>query len=103
MTYISNDIVNEIRSRTDIIEVVSRYVNLTKKGKNYIGVCPFHDDHSPSMSVSPEKQIFTCFSCGTSGNVFNFVANFEHISFIQAVMLLGEKLGYNLSNSNALI
>lgn len=103
MTYISNDIVNEIRSRTDIIEVVSRYVNLTKKGKNYIGVCPFHDDHSPSMSVSPEKQIFTCFSCGTSGNVFNFVANFEHISFIQAVMLLGEKLGYNLSNSSTLI
>ena len=57
MAYISNEIINEIRNKTDIVEVVSRYVNLTKTGKNYIGVCPFHDDHSPSMSVSPEKQI----------------------------------------------
>ncbi len=101
MTYISNDIINEIRNRTDIVEVVSKYVNLTKKGKNYIGVCPFHDDHSPSMSVSPEKQIFTCFSCGASGNVFTFVADFEHISFVQAVSLLGEKLGYKVSSDNA--
>ena len=61
MAYISNEIINEIRNKTDIVEVVSRYVNLTKTGKNYIGVCPFHDDHSPSMSVSPEKQIYTCF------------------------------------------
>lgn len=102
MAYISNEIINEIRSKTDIVDVVSKYINLTKKGKNYIGVCPFHDDHSPSMSVSPEKQIFTCFSCGATGNVFTFVSDFEHISFAQAVSLLGEKLGYsNLSASTS--
>lgn len=99
MAYISNEVINEIRNKTDIVDVVSRYVNLTKKGKNYIGVCPFHDDHSPSMSVSPEKQIFTCFSCGASGNVFTFVADFEKISFAKAVVLLGEKVGINISGA----
>ena len=99
MAYISNEIINEIRNKTDIVDVVSRYVNLTKKGKNYIGVCPFHDDHSPSMSVSPEKQIFTCFSCGATGNVFTFVSDFEKISFSDAVRLLGEKAGISIGNS----
>lgn len=81
MAYISNEIINEIRNKTDIVEVVSRYVNLTKTGKNYIGVCPFHDDHSPSMSVSPEKQIYTCFSCGASGNVFTLCQILKNIFF----------------------
>ena len=67
----------EMISRRPPKQKISKYVNLTKKGKNYFGVCPFHDDHSPSMSVSPEKQIYTCFSCGASGNVFTFVADFE--------------------------
>lgn len=97
MAYISNEVINEIRNKTDIVDVVSRYVNLTKTGKNYIGVCPFHDDHSPSMSVSPEKQIYTCFSCGASGNVFTFVSDFEKISFAEAVRLLGEKVGISIS------
>ena len=96
MTYISNDVMNEIRNKTDIVDVISKYVTLTKRGKNYFGVCPFHDDHSPSMSVSPEKQIYTCFSCGASGNVFTFVADFEKISFAQAVRLLGEKVGISI-------
>ena len=100
MAYISNDIINEIRNKTDIVEVVSRYINLTKTGKNYIGVCPFHDDHSPSMSVSPEKQIFTCFACGASGNVFTFVSDYEKISFSEAVRLLGERLGITVSGSS---
>ena len=99
MAYISNEVINEIRNKTDIVDVVSRYVNLTKRGKNYIGVCPFHDDHSPSMSVSPEKQIFTCFSCGASGNVFTFVSDFEKISFMDAVKLLGDKLGINIGSN----
>ena len=98
MSYISNEVMNEIRNKTDIVDVISKYVNLTKKGKNYFGVCPFHDDHSPSMSVSPEKQIYTCFSCGASGNVFTFVADFEKISFLQAVRLLGEKTGINVGS-----
>ncbi len=99
MAYISNEVINEIRNKTDIVDVVSKYVSLTKKGKNYIGVCPFHDDHSPSMSVSPEKQIFTCFSCGASGNVFSFVSDFEKIPFIEAVKLLGEKVGISVSGT----
>lgn len=99
MAYISNEVINEIRNKTDIVDVVSKYVNLTKRGKNYIGVCPFHDDHSPSMSVSPEKQIFTCFSCGASGNVFTFVSDFEKISFMDAVKLLGDKAGINIGSN----
>lgn len=96
---ITNEIVNEIRAKTDIVNVISAYLPLTKKGKNYFGVCPFHDDHSPSMSVSPDKQIYTCFSCGASGNVFNFVSSYEHITYYEAVKLLGERLGYNINTS----
>lgn len=96
---ITNEIVNEIRAKIDIVSVISAYLPLTKKGKNYFGVCPFHDDHSPSMSVSPDKQIYTCFSCGASGNVFNFVSSYEHITYYEAVKLLGERLGYNINTS----
>ena len=98
MSYINNELINEIRKKNDIVEVISKYVELTKRGKNYFGVCPFHDDHSPSMSVSKEKQIYTCFSCGKTGNVFTFVSDYEHISYIEAVRLLAEKVGYNLGN-----
>lgn len=96
---ITNEMINEIRNKLDIVEVVSGYVPLTQRGKNYFGVCPFHDDHSPSMSVSKEKQIYTCFSCGATGNVFTFVENIEHIGFYDAVRLLGNKIGYNLGNA----
>lgn len=96
MARITNEVINEIRSKINIVDIISKYVPLIKKGKNYFGVCPFHDDHSPSMSVSVEKQIYTCFSCGASGNVFTFVSEYEHISFIEAVVLLGEKLGYKI-------
>ena len=96
---ITNDMINEIRNKLDIVEVISSYVALTPRGKNYFGVCPFHDDHSPSMSVSREKQIYTCFSCGATGNVFTFVQNIEHIGFYDAVRLLGNKVGYNLGDT----
>ena len=82
---IDNVTLNEIRNSLDIVDVISNYINLTSKGKNYFGVCPFHDDHSPSMSVSREKQIYTCFSCGATGNVFKFIEDYENISFIEAV------------------
>lgn len=95
---ITNELINEIRNKVDIVEVISKYLPLTQKGKNYFGVCPFHDDHSPSMSVSKEKQIFTCFSCGASGNVFTFVADYNHIGFYDAVRLLGNQVGYNLGS-----
>ena len=97
---ITNELINEIKNKVNIVDVISNYVPLTKRGKNYFGVCPFHDDHSPSMSVSFEKQIYRCFSCGASGNVFTFVSEYEHISFYEAVKLLGNKLGYNLSNTS---
>ena len=96
---ITNELINEIRNKIDIVEIVSNYVPLTQRGKNYFGVCPFHDDHSPSMSVSQEKQIYTCFSCGATGNVFTFVSEYEHINFFEAVKILGEKIGYNLGSS----
>lgn len=82
---IDSNTLNEIRNNLDIVEVISNYLQLTSKGKNYFGVCPFHDDHSPSMSVSKEKQIYTCFSCGATGNVFKFIQDYENISFMEAV------------------
>ena len=96
MAYISNELTNEIQNRCDIVEVISKYVSLTKKGKNYFGLCPFHDDHNASMSVSPDKQIFKCFSCGESGNIFTFVSKYNHISFGEAVALLGQEKGYDI-------
>ena len=66
----------DISRKVNIVDVISDYLPLTMKGKNYFAVCPFHDDHNPSLSISPEKQIYTCFVCGASGNVFNFVMNF---------------------------
>ena len=96
---ITNEMINEIRNKVDIVEVISKYIPLTQRGKNYFGVCPFHDDHSPSMSVSREKQIFTCFSCGATGNVFTFVKDYEHIDFYDAVRLLGNQVGYNLGSA----
>lgn len=98
MTYITEELTNEIQNRCDIVDVISKYVTLTKRGKNYFGLCPFHDDHNASMSVSPEKQIYKCFSCGESGNVFTFVSKYNHISFGEAIRLLGQDKGYNISS-----
>lgn len=100
MPYIDTETINEIRNRTDIVEVISRYVPLTKRGNNYFGLCPFHDDHNPSMSVSPDKQMFKCFVCEKGGNVFNFISSYEHIPFNEAVSLLGNKLGYKLDTKS---
>ena len=96
---ITNEMVNEIRNKVDIVDIISNYIPLTPRGKNYFGVCPFHDDHSPSMSVSREKQIFTCFTCHATGNVFTFVADYEKIGFYDAVRLIGNKVGYDLGNA----
>lgn len=85
MNLISDEKINEIRSSVNIVDIISNYLPLTSKGKNYFGVCPFHDDHSPSMSVNPERQIFKCFTCGVGGNVFSFISKYENISFLEAV------------------
>lgn len=89
----NNESLIQIRNSVDIVEVISKYVPLSAHGKNYFGVCPFHDDHSPSMSVSKEKQIFTCFSCGATGNVFTFLQDYENISFSEAVNMCAEIAG----------
>ena len=93
-----NNTISDVRRRLDIVEVISGYIPLVQKGKNFFGVCPFHDDTNPSMSVSREKQIYRCFSCGASGNVFTFVQEYEHITFREALEELAEKVGVSLPN-----
>ncbi len=93
---IPNEDINQIRSRANIVDVISSYINLEPKGKNFFGLCPFHDDTNPSMSVSPEKQIYTCFVCGASGNVFSFIQDYDNVSFPEAVKTVANKIGYNL-------
>ena len=93
---LENSVINEIRNNLDIVEVISNYLPLTVRGKNYFGVCPFHDDHSPSMSVSKEKQIYTCFSCGATGNVIKFIQDYENIGFIEAVKKCADIAGIRL-------
>ncbi len=89
----NNDLVNEVRSKVDIVDIIGERIPLVARGKNFFGVCPFHDDTNPSLSVSREKQIYTCFSCHATGNVFTFLMNYEHIDFKQALKYLGDKVG----------
>ena len=94
----NDEILDEIRSRNDIVSTISQYMTLKRKGRNYFGLCPFHNEKSPSFSVSPDKQIFHCFGCGVGGDVINFVKKIENISFLDSVRLLAEKSGIQLPN-----
>ena len=94
---ITQEEINHIQSVSSIVDVIGSYVNLEKKGKNYFGLCPFHDDHSPSMSVNEEKKIFTCFVCGKTGNVFSFVQEYENVSFPEAVKIVAERNGIDVN------
>jgi len=96
MQVISEDKINDIRNSADIVSIISDYVPLKIQGKNYFGVCPFHDDHSPSMSVSPERQLFKCFVCNKGGNVFTFVKDYENITYFEAVKKVADKVGIPL-------
>lgn len=87
----SDEILNEVRENNDIVEVISQYVHLKRSGRNYFGLCPFHNEKSPSFSVSPDKQIFHCFGCGVGGNVITFISKIEGIGFIEAVQNLAER------------
>lgn len=93
MTRLSEQEINEIRAKADIVDVVSRYIPITRKGKGFYATCPFHDDHDPSMSISQDKQIYKCFVCGAGGNVFSFVKNYEQISFLEAVYKVADGVG----------
>lgn len=92
----SDELLEEIRSRNDIIDVISQYVTLKRSGRNYFGLCPFHNEKSPSFSVSPDKQIFHCFGCGVGGNVFHFIQKIENISFVESVQMLADRVGVKL-------
>lgn len=96
----NNDLANEIRSKTDIVDIIGERIPLVARGKNFFGVCPFHDDSNPSMCVSREKQIYTCFSCHATGNVYTFLMNYDHIGFREALKYLGDKVGVNVSSIN---
>ena len=94
----NNDLANLVRSKIDIVDIIGERIPLVARGKNFFGVCPFHDDSNPSMCVSREKQIYTCFSCHATGNVFTFLMNYEHMEFREVLHYLGEKVGVNTSS-----
>lgn len=93
---IPDDTIEEVRNSTDIIDVVSAYVRLKKRGKNYLGLCPFHTEKTPSFTVSAEKQMYHCFGCGKGGNLFTFVMEMEKVSFVEAVRSLAAKAGITI-------
>ena len=94
--YYSEDLIEEIRMKNDIVDVISNYVRLQKKGRSYFGLCPFHNEKSPSFSVSRDKQMYYCFGCGAGGNVFTFLMEYENYSFLEAVQYLAERAGVEL-------
>lgn len=94
--FYSDDVIEEVRSKNDIIDIISSYVRLKKKGSSYMGLCPFHNEKSPSFSVSQSKQMYHCFGCGVGGNIFTFVMEYENLSFIEAIQYLANKAGINL-------
>ena len=100
MPTLDNSKIEEIRKSVNIVDIISEYVPLTQRGRNYFGVCPFHDDHSPSMSVTPDLQIYTCFSCGATGNVFKFIMDYENLSFMDAVKKVADKGGIDVNLSS---
>ncbi|MCJ7547612.1 MAG: CHC2 zinc finger domain-containing protein, partial [Deltaproteobacteria bacterium] len=91
--FIPDEVIEEIRQRADIIEVISDYVALKKAGNNYKGLCPFHQEKTPSFTVSQEKQLFHCFGCGVGGNIFTFLMKYEQIAFAEAARVLAQRYG----------
>lgn len=92
----SDDIIEEVRMKNDIVDVISQYVKLTRKGSSYFGLCPFHNEKTPSFSVTPAKQMYYCFGCGNGGNVFTFVMEYENFTFGEALKYLADRAGVTL-------
>ena len=92
----SDEIIEEVRQNNDVVDIISQYVHLTRKGRNYFGLCPFHNEKSPSFSVSPDRQIFHCFGCGVGGNVYTFLMKIEGITFKEALEQLAERANIQL-------
>ena len=95
-----DELIEEVRSRNDIVDVISGYVHLQKKGANYFGLCPFHNEKSPSFSVSRSKQMYYCFGCGAGGNVFTFLMEYENDTFPEAVKALADRAGISLPEAD---
>ena len=94
--YYPEELVEEVRMKNDIVDVISGYVRLQKKGSSYFGLCPFHNEKSPSFSVSRGKQMYYCFGCGAGGNVFTFLMEYENFSFVEALKVLADRAGVEL-------
>ena len=94
-------VIDDIKSKADIVEVIGEYVNLRKDGQNYKGICPFHGDHTPSLTVSPVKGIYKCFACGASGDAVQFLEEYLHISFPEAVAMLAKKYGVDMPEEHS--
>lgn len=101
MANISYEEILSIQRKANIVDIIRDYVPLTQRGKNYFGICPFHDDHNPSMSVSPEKGVYKCFVCGNAGNVFNFVMEYEKVSFYESIKIVADKIGVSIDISTS--
>lgn len=97
---IASNIIDSIKAKADIVEVIGEYVHLTQKGQNYIGLCPFHSDSTPSLTVSPSKGIYKCFACDASGDVINFLQEHLKISFVEAVKMLANKYGIEIPDDS---
>lgn len=97
MARLENEDINRVRNSADISEVISQYIPIEKKGRNFVAICPFHDDSNPSLTISPEKQIYKCFVCGAGGNVFTFEQNYNNISFIEAVDKIAKSVNIDLN------
>ena len=100
MAKISEQSIEKIRNRADVVEIISKYVSLKKRGRNYFGLCPFHNEKTPSFSVNPEKQIFKCFGCGTGGSSIDFIMEFEKLDFIESVKYLAEQYNIEIEQSS---
>ena len=98
--YYKEELVEEVRERNDIVDVISSYIRIQKRGNNYVGLCPFHNEKTPSFVVSGTKQLYTCFGCGASGNVIGFVMKYENYSFQEALKSLAQRVGMELPESD---
>ena len=95
MSYYDNSVIEKIRNKGDIVSIIGEFLPLKKRGRNFLALCPFHGEKTPSFVVSPEKQIYYCFGCGASGDVFSFLMEYEGLTFSEAIVCLGKKLGIN--------
>ena len=96
MSKINQEDIDRIRDLADIVDVVSQFVDLKNRGNNFFGLCPFHNEKTPSFSVAPSKQIYHCFGCGKGGNVFSFIMDYQKISFPESIKILADKYNVNL-------